>query len=484
MQDTLLILNFDNICASTLAKKLRAERINCRILPGDTPYEELLKHEMPGLVLAGGVSGDLPTGFDQKLLSCEVPMLCVGDTALAMAQLLGCELSPKQQLREVVTVSFSPSPLTENLTQSERYISTLRHIELSENVSSLALARDQVIGFFDKIRPIFGFNFHLESNDPDGVSILLHFAQDICNCTAGYSEGDFINASRSEIEEAVGEGYALCAITGSLESGVAAMLVHRALGDHLRCVMIHTGFLRENELEDLLYYYRDSLGMDIRVIDAKDRFCEALSGLSDRQKKYRAIGDLYARILKEAAQEISHDVVIRPTSASDLLLTADIYAMPQLNSDKPFLEPLSELFKEEIRYIGESLNMPQEMYLQQPFPGTGLALRVIGEVTRQKLAILRKADAIFREEIKKANLSKKLWKHFATLRNLNDASLQEELSVSLRAVTLMTLSGETRVMPARLPYDLLEQYTARTMQALPEVKQIVNDITPGSSKLE
>lgn len=484
MQDKLLILNFDNACASTLAKKLRAERIDCHILPGDTPYVELMAHQMLGLVLAGGVSGEVPSGLDDRLLSSGVPILCMGDTALAIAQLLGSELSAKQQLREVVTVTFSPSPLTNDLTQSERYINTLRDIELGENLSGIAAARDQVIGFAHGQLPIYGFSFQLESNDPDGVSILLHFAQDVCNCAEGYSEGDFINAKRAEIEEVIQEGQALCVINGSLESGVMAMLAHRALGERLHCLVIDTCFMRENELEDLLYYYRETMGMDIRVIDAKDRFCEALTGIKDQQEKYEVISDIYALILKETSREIAHDAIIQPTSASDLLLKSDCFPMPQLESDKPVLAPLRELFKEEIRNIGESLNMPPDMYLAQPFPGTGLALRVMGEVTRQKLAILRKADAIFREEIKKSSLLKRLWKYFVTLRPLSAGAGEEKLTITLRAVTLMTSAGEVRVTPARLPYDLLDQYTARTLQALPEVAQIVNDITPGSSKLE
>ena len=486
MQDKLLILNFDNACASTLAKKLRAERIDCHILPGDTPYEELMSHQMLGMVLAGGVSGESPSGIDSRLLSSGIPILCMGDTALAIAQLLGCELSAKQQLREVVTVTFSPSLLTNELSQSERYINTLRDIELSDNLRVIAMARDQVMGFAHDQLPLFGFSFQLESNDPDGVSILLHFAQDVCNCAESYSEGDFINGKRAEIEEVTKEGQALCLITGSLESGVTAMLAHRALGDRLHCLMVDTCFMRENEMEDLLYYYRETLGMNIRVIDAKDRFCEALIGIKDQQKKYEAISNIYVQILKEASKEIKHDAVIRPTSASDLLLKSDCYPMPQLVSDKPVLSPLRELFKEEIRNIGESLNMPQEMYLAQPFPGTGLALRVMGEVTRQKLAILRKADAIFREEIKKSNLFKRLWKYFVTMRPLyaGAGAGEGELTITLRAVTLMSSAGEVRVTPARLPYDLLDQYTARILQALPEVGQIVNDITPGSSKLE
>ncbi|NLC33601.1 MAG: hypothetical protein GX781_09950 [Clostridiales bacterium] len=484
MQHKLLILNFNNACASTLAKKLRAERIDCHIVPGDTPYEELVKDKLLGLILAGGISGEIPSGIDARLLSAGIPILCMGDTALSAAQLLGCELSAKQQLREVVTVTFSPSPLTNDLSQSERYISTIRHIELSESLSAIAAARDQVMGFAHDQLPIYGFSFQLESNDPDGVSILLSFAQDVCNCAESFSEGDFINAKRAEIEEISHEGQALCVITGSLESGVTAMLAHRALGDRLHCLMIDTCFMRENEMEDLLYYYRETLGMNVQVLDAKDRFCEALSGIKDQQQKYETITNLYARLQSEAAKEISHHMVIQPLSAGDLLLKSDCFPMPQLETEKPVIRPLRELFKEEIRNIGESLNMPQEMYLAQPFPGTGLALRIIGEVTRQKLAILRKADAIFREEIKKANLSKRLWKYFVTLRPINDLAAETDLTITIRAITLMTSAGEVRVTPARLPYDLVDQYAARILQALPEVRQIVNDITPGSSKLE
>lgn len=484
MQDMLLVLNFDSRYASALAMKLRAERIDCRIVPGDTPVETVMAQGAMGLVLAGGVTGEPPAQLDGRLLSGGIPVLGMGDAALAQAQLLGAELDNIQQVRDVATVTFLPSLVTEGLGESERYLNALRPIQLSEDLQPLATTEGSVIGFAHGQLPLYGFSFQIEANDPDGMDILLHFAQEVCGCTAWLTDNAFISAARAEIAHLVGEGQALCVLTGGLDSGVAALLAHRALGDRLHGLFIDTCLLRENEKEDFLYHYRDVLGMDIHVVEAQERFCQALEGITDQQAKTDAITRLYSEVVEEAARDIPHDMVVLGTSANDVLRTGDAYVIPPMQTDKPVIEPLRELFKEEIRRIGEALGMPPDVYLAQPFPGTGLALRVMGEATRRRLAVLRKADAMFREEVREAGLHKKLWKYFAVLYHLNYEKGEGELAIALRAVTISNVAGEVRAMPARLPYDLLEHYTARVMQAFPEVRRVVNDITPGSSYSE
>ncbi|NLD34753.1 MAG: hypothetical protein GX653_07580 [Clostridiales bacterium] len=484
MQDMLLVLNFDSRYASALAMKLRAERIDCRILPGDTPVETVMAQGAMGLVLAGGVSGELPAALDGRLLSGGIPVLGMGDAALAQVQLLGGSLEEAQPVREVATVTFLPSPVTEGLGESERYLNTLRPMLLSEDMQPLAQAEGAVIGFAHGQLPLYGFAFQIEANDPDGMNILLHFAQEVCGCTAWLTDNAFISAARSEIARVVGDGKALCVLTGGLDSGVSALLAHRALGDRLHGLFIDTGLLRENEKDDFLFYYRDTLGIDIHVAEAQERFCQALEGMTDPQEKTEAITRLYRQVAEEAAADIPHDMVILGTSANDVLRTGDTCVVSPISTQKPVIEPLRELFKEEIRRIGEALGMPPDIYQAQPFPGTGLALRVVGEATRRRLAILRKADAIFREEVRQAGLNKKLWKYFVVLHHHQVSKGEGELALALRAVTISKVSGEVRAMPARLPYDLLEHYTARVLQAFPEVRRVVNDITPGSSYSE
>ena len=476
MQDKLLILDFDRVCAGTVAMKLRSERIACQVIAGDTPYERVIAQEARGLVLAGGASGKLPGMLDGRLLSSGLPVLALGDAAAAMVTLLGGKLLEHRALREAATVSFSPGPVTEGLTSSERYLAGLPVMELSKDLIPIAQVQEQTIGFAHSALPLFGLGFQLESNDPDGVSILLQFAVDVSGCTLRYSESGFINEKRSELEAKVGKGTALCELTGSPESGVAAALAHRALGDRLTCFLIDNCLLRENEKEDILYYYRDTLGIRVEVIDAQESFCQALSGLVKSREKAEAIAAQRKKALARAAKEFAHDAVILPTTAGALSAVRD-EEMPQLQSGKEAIEPLIELYAEEIRYVGESLNLPADICLSQPFPATGLALRVEGEAGRRRLAILRKADGILRDEIREANLQKRLYKYFATISPIHGAP--DELAVALRAVTLASAGGELRLVPARLPHDLMESCTSRLMQALPEAKRVLNDITPG-----
>ncbi len=481
MQDQLLVLDFDHLYAGAVAMKLRAERIACRVLPGDTSYEAVMAQDARGLVLAGGISGELPGMLDGRLLSCGLPVLALGDAAPAMALLLGAKVQGHHALREAVTVDFQPSAVTEGLSQSERYLDNLPAIELGHELVPLAFARDQVIGFGHAALPLFGFAFQPESNDPDAVSILLQFAKDVCACTMWYNENSFINAARSAIEAAAGEGQALCELTGSLESGVTAALAHRALGDRLNCFLIDNCLLRENEREDILYYYRDTLGIKLQVIDAQERFCAALAGLVSRKDKLAAISATRAKVLAEIASGTPHDVIVLPTTA-DALWASKEGALPQLHSAKPTIEPMIELFSGELRYVGESLNLPGDIWQAQPFPQTGLALRVEGEASRRRLAILRKADGILRDEVRKSGLHKRLYKYFASLSPVPGTT--DELAVALRAVTLVNARGEHRVVPARLPHDLTESCAARLMHALPEVKRVLSDMTPGSGPID
>lgn len=481
MRDMLLVLNYDSRYASALALRLRAERIDCRILPGDTPFEQVIAQEANGLVLAGGVSGDIPGSLDGRLLSSGIPILAMGDATLALAALLGGELADKQQVDAVETVTFLPSALTQGLTESERYFNWLTPLLLPEELKPLAETEQRVIGFMHASLPIHGFSFQIEPNDPDGMGILLRFAQDICGCSPWLTTSAFISSVKDRLAELAGSGTAVCAMTGGLDSGVSALLAHQVLGEGLQCVFIDTGVLREHEAEAFLSYYRDTLNMNILHINAQEKFMAALQGLTGAHEKAQAIARCYQQALNEAADKLSFDLVIRGTSANDILSTGDGYVTPGIQTDKPVFEPLREMFKEEIRLIGEALGMPQEIYQAQPFPGTGLALRIVGEVTPERLHILRRADQMFREDIKTTGLHKRLWKCFAMLYHLDDEEDPQTLAVALRAVSISSMAGIVRVLPARLPYDLVEQYGEKVIKAFPQVVRVINDVTPGQS---
>lgn len=485
MRDSLLVLNFNDLYASALAMRLRNERFDCRILPGDTPVEQVMAEGALGLVLAGDTQGEMPAALDGRLLSCGVPVLAMGDTALALVSLLGGQLGEKEHVGEVETLAFADSVITGEVHDTDRYMSVLRPMLLHEDLVPLAHAEHRVVGFMHRQLPIYGFSFQIEPNDPDGTALLIRFAQDICGCTPWLTENAFISSVKGEVARIVGDqGRAICAMTGGLDSGVAALLAHRVLGDRLQCIFIDSGLLREREAEEFLHYYQQGQNMNILRVNAQDRFEAALHGLTDPAEKSAAIGAVYQQVLDETAAGLPFDAVVRGISANDVLRTGDNYITPGIRTDKPVIAPLKELFKEEIRHIGEALGMPPEIHQAQPFPGTGLALRIMGEVTRPRLALLRKADAIFREEIRQAGLHKKLWKYFVVLYHMNFETDNGSLAIALRAVTISNVAGVVKALPARLPYDLQDRCAARVMQAFPEVVRIVNDITPGKSYSE
>jgi GMP synthase (glutamine-hydrolysing) len=274
-------------------------------------------------------------------------------------------------------------------------------------------------------------------------------------------------------------------MSGGLSSGVNAVLAHRVLGERLQCLYVDSGLLREHETDRFVEYYRDRLGLNLKVIRAQAPFLEALKGLESPEDKQVVILRTLKDILEETMRTLEYDLLILPVNASQLMDGADAPSpMPQIQQDKPVMLPLSELFKDEIRFVGEALGMPPEITQMQPFPWTGLALRVMGECTAEKLAMLRQADALFTDEIRQAGLNKKLWKYFAVLYHLPYHQERRAAVIVLRAVTASHQGGVVHALAARLPYDLLERYTAHVREAWPQVRKVVYDLTPGSSNLQ
>ncbi len=482
MRDMLLVLDFSRQYAAAAAIKLRGERIFCRILPGDTDLETVITLEPMGLVLAGGVEGEPPAEFDGRLLRAGIPVLALGDAAVSAAMLLSGETGEALGLHSVQTTRFMASPVTGGLTESERMLETVRPLTLPRDLLPLAVAEETTIGFMHATLPIFGFEFQIEANDPDGTGILLHFAREVCGCTPWWSENAFISAAKSEISEAAGEGNAVCVMTGGLDSGVTAMLAQQAVGERLRCIFVDNGLLREDEADAFMRHYRDKLSLSIVRVNARDQFLKALKGKTKAADKRRAVSETMQRVLDQTASTLSFDAVIRARSYRGPL-SGDVTA-PCIHTDKPVVEPLRELFRDEIRNVGVTLGMPPEVTSAQPFPATGLALRIVGEVTESRLSVLRGADAAFRDEISQAGLSKRLWKYFAFLYHIPYENEGHPVAVGLRALGAASAAGTNRTIPSRLPYDLLERYVERVRRAYPEVRKIFYDVTPGESLSE
>jgi len=483
MRDMVLILSFDGTNGRSVARKLRAERVYCKIVPADIALDEVKNQEPLGLILAGGSQGaiSLP-GFQQELMELGLPVLALGDAATAVCSLLGGQASDSYLEQSAAPVTYQAElPLFEEVAEGERMMLFVRPLTLTESLTPVAWAHDAVIGFAHPEKRLFGLQFQVEQNDPDGIMILANFALKVCGCTPWWDSAAFIQRAVDEICRVTGEGTALCAISGGVDSGVCAMLGHKAIGTRLKCIFVDTGLLRKGDGDFVMSFYRDVLGLNIVRVDASDRFLRELSGIVDPERKSQIVMRLLQEILSaEVAKTPDVNVLLQGTNYSDYAispLTDTPVAMSMRSRKAIMVEPVRELFKDEIRRVGEELGMPQEVTTRQPFPGAGLALRVLGDVTSQRLQVLREADFIFQEEVAQSGQGKRLWQHFAVLSDMALSGLNG-MAICLRAVHA---SEGSAALAARLPYDLLERVANRILKTIPQVVRIVYDLTPSQN---
>ncbi|MBQ9196947.1 MAG: hypothetical protein IJ157_06850 [Clostridia bacterium] len=475
MRDMVLILNFDNAGSRAVARALRAEMIYCKIVPPDFTREQAESQQPMGLILAGDVSGGVPAGLDKRLLDGAWPVLALGDAAAMLCQSLGGSALEDVWEDGIGAVSFEQSPLTEGLDSCERMLRGVRRLRLPDCCAALARSREEPVGFAHTSLPLYGVQFSLEPNDTDGMRLLLNFALQVCGCTRWWNFDIYIDRTVAELQRIVGDGQAVCTITGGLNSGVSAILAHRALGSRLLCVFIDTGLMRENEGEQVLSYYKDRLGLNVYHVPAAGRFLRALQGIADPAEKRLAIHQTLQTILDETMTQLGDfKVILRGTTANDLMRGDDIAHRPGLRGSALTVEPLRELFQDEIRQVAERLDMPEEMLHRPSFPGSGLALRILGHVTPERLQTLRAAGQIFHDEVRDAGLDKRMRQHFVVLSPMPED--ESRTVIVLRAVQ----SGDAGAYAARMPYDLLERVTERILRELPETARVVYDLTPST----
>ncbi|MBR3107297.1 MAG: hypothetical protein IKH30_08955 [Clostridia bacterium] len=476
MRDMVLVLNFDDFAARAVTRKLRSERIFCKIVPGNIPLEAIQAQEPLGLLLAGGVTGRTPSGLDGRISSAGIPILALGDTAGLLLEALGGKVGEPVLQGAVMELSYQESPLLTDLENNERLLPCARDMQLPSWIKPICFAQETVVGFAHETRPLYGMQFEVEQNDPEGSMMMRNFAFNICGCTAWWDEDAFVSRATEEISRLVGGGRAVCAMTGGLNSGLSAMLAYKALGDRLKCIFVDTGLLREREGDDFIAYYRDEVGMDITRVNAGDRFLDALKNVTRAEEKSRIISETIFSILREEEAKLGgFNAVIRGTSCSDVLFGKQP-AAPAIGADALLIEPVRDLFKEEIRAIADFLGMPQEIISRQPFPGSGLALRILGEVTEDRLRTLRAADAVFQSELVRSGAAKRLWQYFAVLLPLPEN--ERKYAICLRAVHA---SERSQAYAARLPYDVMENVVDLILRDLPQVGRIVYDLTPSAN---
>jgi GMP synthase (glutamine-hydrolysing) len=503
-RELIVVVDFGSQYSLLIARRIRECGVYCELVPHDLPAGELARMSPRGIVLSGGPSSvhdaDAPR-LAPELLSLGVPVLgiCYGAQLLALASGGSVQRASAREFGRAKICPQVPDRLLDGLAAREpAWMSHGDAIgEVGPRLEVIARSDNGSIAAFRGPGPCYGIQFHPEvKHTPAGAAILSRFARDICGCTERWSADSFVDETIAWIADRVGGGRAICALSGGVDSGVAATLAHHAIGDRLTCVFIDHGLLRAREAAECRQVFAEHLQMDVRFVDAADRFLTALKGAVDPEEKRRRIGAAFVGVFEEAAASLGQatafvqgttypDVVesagdsTRHTSAAAKIKTHhNVGGLPE-TMKLDLLDPLSFLFKDEVRAVGRRLGLPEEIIQRHPFPGPGLAVRIIGEVTPERAGTLRLADDIFISELRRQNLYSTVSQALCVLTPvktvgvMGDARTYEDL-VALRAVTTedwMTADW------ARLPADFLALVASRIVNEVPGVNRVVYDIT-------
>jgi GMP synthase (glutamine-hydrolysing) len=501
--DRVLILDFGSQYTQLIARRIRELRVYSEIHPGTLPADEVRAFGPRGIVLSGGPSSVYDEGapqIDPGVFRLGAPVLGVCYGMQLLAQHLGGKVarSDRREYGRAQIELCRASPLTRGFPEGSREDVWMSHGDavtaLPPGFARLAQSADQLeAAMADESRRFYGLQFHPEvAHTPRGVEILSNFLFDICRCSPTWTMGSLVARAVEEIRARVGGAGVLCALSGGVDSSVAAALIHRAVGDRLVCVFVDNGLLRKNEAARVAQVFEQHVHLRIRTVDAADRFLARLRGVTDPEEKRKIIGREFVSVFEEEARRLTgieflaqgtlYPDVIESTSFKGPSATIkshhNVGGLPERMNLK-LLEPLRELFKDEVRLLGEELGLPAHVVRRHPFPGPGLAVRCVGEVTAERLRILREADAIVEEEIRAAGLYEETWQAFGVLLPvrsvgvMGDARTYEE-ALAVRAVT--SLDGMTADW-ARLPHDLLGRLASRIINEVRGVNRVLYDVS-------
>ena len=477
MKDTVIVMSPDVSLAGLIARTLRCRQIYCALLNENATRAEIDSFEPKGLILA--TTSDAPKEYVELALSMgDVPVLALGTLAPALCVALGGEADAPMKRHGAVTLSFENEALFSDIASGEHVMHELSELHLPDGLAPLATATERVIGFSKDA--LYAIQYPIERNDPDAAQLLYNFADGLCHCPASWDDDAIVKRAVEEIRQTAGEGNVLCAVSGGVDSAVCARLSQQAVGDRLICVFVDTGLFRQGEPDGVVSSYMDSMGIVVAYVDAKEAFLRALSGVSDAADKERIASSLMTQVLlKQIGYDPSIKTVVMGTNFNDTLY--GFSPSEQMGSELEGIsvcEPMRYIFKDEVRRLAHALDMPTNIAERQPFPASGLALRVICDVTEERLDVLRAADALFLSELRDAGLDKRLWQSYATL--MHNPDKPGTYAVCLRALQ----AGQGIAYAARLPADVMERVTEAILKDAPGVKRVVYDLTPSSHYAE